>query len=90
MSSASRRGHRTSLSDSEAEHDSESESQFKNDTSDIILAVIGEEDEPQTSNIPIAKTGSGEQLQSEQKSIFLFFNHSLQGITDRCAYVLKK
>ena len=73
MSSASRRGHRTSLSDSEAEHDSESESQFKNDTSDIILAVIGEEDEPQTSNIPIAKTGSGRTITKRAEIDFSFF-----------------
>ena len=35
--------------ESDSELESESESIFKDDTTDIILAVIGEEDEPQTS-----------------------------------------
>ena len=65
--------HRTSLSDSEAEHVSESESQFRDDTTNIILAVIGEEDESQTSNIPIAKTRSGRTITKRAEIDFSFF-----------------
>ena len=69
--------HGTSQSDSDAERVSESEleseSQFKDDTTDIILAVIGEEDDPQVSNIPIVKTRSGRTITKRAEIDFSFF-----------------
>ena len=42
--------------ESESELESKAESQFEDDTTGIILAaVIGEENEPQTTNVPIVE-----------------------------------
>ena len=72
--------------ESDSEHESESKlesdfellksepgSIFKDDTTDIILAVIGEEDEPQASNKPIAKTRSGRTITKRAGIDFSFF-----------------
>ena len=59
--------------ESESELESESGSQFEDDTTDIILAVIREEDEQQTSNIPIAKNTLRENNYKASKNRFFLF-----------------
>ena len=58
--------------ESESELESEAESQFEDDTTGIILAVIGEEDEPQTTNVPIVEHAREDDYKASRNRFFRF------------------